>query len=294
MIFPVQLRHSVMLFARATVLWLHRYTEPLEMVGRMGEALMPKGSRRAEFRDRIKRNFATGMEETKAAARQIGSGLLSAEQNPYVNKSVAEAKADVPLLEKQIAEEEKAFRAAGGDPELVGQEWSIEPLPELRGQSQKIGGLRRRLAQARETATGTTTESFAGALSRSAEDIAQANRDRKAEIIKEYEPLINKAHDKELWMQVADSLGSSGPSMVGSMINPLFGLGLMYAQTLRRPAPSFWKKAAIPRRLMNTGTRRLRSRRRWRFLVSFLLRGLPRVRSSGLSRKVILPRGRNG
>ena len=204
------------------------------------------GSRRAEFGARIKRNFATGLEETKAGLQQMTAGLLRAEQNPYVNKSVEEARTAVPLLEGQIAQEEEKLRAAGGDPDLVGQEWSIEPLPENRGLSQRIGDLRRQLAYAKESATGKTTESLAGTFSRSLEDVAAENRARKAEIVKEYAPLINESRNKELWMQVADSLGSSGPSMAGSMMNPLFGLGLMYSQTFDTSRAEFLEKGGDP------------------------------------------------
>ena len=225
--------------------------EPVETARRVTEAVreglvVPEGTRRAEFVNRIKRNFATGTEETKAGTRQMAAGLLSAEQNPYVGKSVAEAKADIPLLEQQIAETEKSLSAAGGDPSLSGMEWYYETAPENRGQSQKLTDLRTQLMRAKETATGVTTESFAGALSRSFGDVAQENRARQAEIIKEYGDRINESHNKELWMQVADSLGSSAPSMGASILNPLFGLGLMYSQTFENSRSEFLEKGGDP------------------------------------------------
>lgn len=228
-------------------------TEPVETARQAVEAVRgPEGARRREFGDRLRQSWDTSMEETKAGFRQMASGLLSAEQNPYVEdmragrEYTAKAKADVPQLKQQIAEAEKSLTAAGGDPKLVGQEWAIEPAPENRALSQKIGDLRRQLGQAEEAATGAPKEAFAGTLSRSFEDVAEANRARKAEIIKEYAPLIDKSRDKELWMNVASSLGTTGPSLLGSMINPLFGLSLMYAQQFESDRSEFLEKGGDP------------------------------------------------
>jgi hypothetical protein len=233
------------------------FIKPVEVAREGVEAvkqrLRPEGSRRAEFVDRIKRNFTTGVEETKAGMRQMAGALLSAEQNPYLGKSVSEAKADIPKLEQQIAETEKSLLSAGGDPSLAGMEWYYEPTPENREQSQKLTTLRTQLMRAKETATGVTTESYAGTLSRSFEDVAQANRDRKAEIIKEYAPLINESHNKELWMQVADSLGSSGPSLGASLFSPWFGLALMYSQTFETNRSEYLEKGGDPAKADEVG-----------------------------------------
>lgn len=232
------------------------------------------GSRRAEFGDRIKRGVRTGTEEVKAGVNQMSSGFLSAEQNPYVGKSVAEAKTDIPKLEAQILETEKGLKAAGVDPSLAGMEWYYEVAPEQREQSQRLSGLRTQLMQAKQSVTGPTTESFAGTLSRSFADVAEANRDRGKEIKEEYKDKIQESRNGELWMSVADSIGASAPSMGASMLNPAFGLALMYSQTFESSRAEFLEKGGDPAKADEYGHTQAASQIPWEIFGEVALANL--------------------
>ena len=228
--------------------------EPEPPVGVIGPHRPPEGGRPEEIAYRVKRGARLGTEDAKAAANQMASNFLSAEQNLYVGKSVVEAKADISKLEEQIAATEKELSAVGGRPDLAGTEWYYEVAPEQREQSQKLSGLRNQLGQAKQAATGgPVTESFAGSLSRAAAEEAEAARDRKKEIKAEYGDLIKESRNGEYWMQVADSAGQSLPSMGASMLNPAFGLAFMYAQTFETSRAEFLEKGGDPAKADEVG-----------------------------------------
>src|SRR5580765_128611 len=210
--------------------------------------LNPPKTYQGELIARVERGLQTGTEETKAGLQQMTSEALRLQQNPYLEKSTEEAKADVPKLEAQIAETEKNMRASGMDPKLAGMEWryGVELTPEQKGASAKLGDLTRQLVFAKQAVTGLPTESPLGTLSRSFADVAGANRDNKAEIVKSRGDGIDKSHDKDLLMQMADSIGASAPSMGASMMNPVFGLSLMYAQTYEQSRSEFLEKGGDP------------------------------------------------
>ena len=190
-----------------------------------------------EFWERIKRGTRTGLEDVQAGFRQQIAEVFRGQRNPYVEKTTAEAQGDVPRLEAEIKAAED--RIAGVETK---EEVTEEEARALREESPRISALHTQLEQARRAAKGDVTETFRGTLSRAAEDIAIGDRDRQEEIKKEYEGKISSANDQRFWMQVADSVGASLPTTGSAMLNPLFGLSLMYSQTYEQSRQDFLEK----------------------------------------------------
>ena len=93
--------------------------------------------------------------------------------------------------------------------------------------------------RARLAAEGKVEENFLGSWSRSSEDLAGAHRERAQERQGLFSDEIVAAHDGWWVMRVADSVGQSAPGMVTSMMNPAFGLSLMYAQNFENASAEF-------------------------------------------------------
>lgn len=190
---------------------------------------------------RVLKGGQEGIEDVQAGARQQIAEMFRSQRNPYLNKSVAEAKADIPRLSGEIA-------AAEGRVEDVAdrEDITLEEARQLRLESPKVTAKMKQLEQAKESATGVTTEGFLGNLSRSAEDVAEADRQEKKDVAKNYVGKVFPQNNENFWMQVADSMGGSIPSMAVSMVNPVVGLSLMYAQTYEQSRGQFLEKGGDP------------------------------------------------
>jgi len=82
-------------------------------------------------------------------------------------------------------------------------------------------------------------ENFAGRWSRASEDKQAEHRENAEERSHLFAGSIVAAHDGWWVMRVADSVGQSAPGMAASMLNPAFGLSLIYAQTFETASVEF-------------------------------------------------------
>lgn len=171
-----------------------------------------------EFGARVARGAQSGL-----AAADIGieRGVAEATRearNPYVGETPDVAAGDIPVLEQSLAKSQEALFA------LPEKERRFSPIVA------EIPKLATQLAQAREAATGTAEETPLGMLSKAAEGHSEALKKKQLAKAQEWAPLISEARDTTWGMQLAESIGNSIPSTASAMVNPLFGLSVMYAQ----------------------------------------------------------------
>ena len=215
------------------------------------EMILPEAtSRPAEFLERIKRGAELGTQDVQAGFRQQIAEVFRGEQNPYLEKTTAEAAADVPKLKNQLdaamaklqtqatKEFGKPYAEALSPLEFGG----VTEEPSLTPLVQEVKQINQRLGHAMQASGGVPTESYLGALSRTAAELAEGDRASKADIAARYKGKISPARDKEYWMKVADSVGQSLPGTGAAMLNPVFGLGLMYTQTYEGAREEYLKK----------------------------------------------------
>jgi hypothetical protein len=177
---------------------------------------------------RVEQKSAAALKGMKAGAygavsefTRQGSPLLGQGKNPFLGKTVAEAKEAIPGLEQRLSLLQDTAKSLASQKKHGSQ--------EMGDVLAKIASVGSDLKYARETAEGKTTESFVGRLSKSTAELeADALEQQKATLAK-WAPYIDKARDKEVVMQLADAVGYSGPSTGLAMLTMGNPLGMLVA-----------------------------------------------------------------
>lgn len=188
------------------------------------ELAKPQPNAAIEASARVGRGAAVGTSEVEAGFNGVIASLLRGERNEYIDKTTAEAQADLPMLERRIA-----VAKAEIQDRLKRQPRGFAPPTDT--DMAKLPELERQLGHARLAAQGKVEESFLGSWSRASDEVAAGHRETAEERKGYLSDYIVPAHDGWWVMRVADSVGQSVPGMAASMLNPAFGLSLMYAQT---------------------------------------------------------------
>lgn len=167
-----------------------------------------------EFVARVVRGARQGVQDVKAGLYGLVSEFTGVAENPYRGMGVEQLESK--RLELQSALETELDLDARRDDAA----YSV---------NRQVQVLRNRLRQVEDSLSGRVpvAETVQGATADLAED-AQA---RGAEIGQEYVGRVSPGRDGEFWMKVADSVGGSVPGTGAAMLNPLFGLSMMFAQT---------------------------------------------------------------
>ncbi len=177
-----------------------------------------------EFAARLGRGGAVGTHETRAGFYAVINSLVRGQRNPYVDKTVEEARQDVPRLRQQVAEAEAYIKER-----LKSQPRGF--VPPANSPAAKIGDLRHQLSLAELAAKGETPENLLGSLSRASSDLSDESREAQKAAGSLFDDQISSAHDDQWAMRVADSMGQSAAGTAVSFLNPALGMSLMYAQT---------------------------------------------------------------
>ncbi len=175
----------------------------------------------AEVGARVVRGAVEGTHDVRAGFYDMTAGLLRGERNPYVDLTAQAAGMRVPELERELA-------AAEQEKQRAEHRGALREAVIANG---RMESLRREIGIAQEAAQGRVEESFWGSLSRSSEDLAREAQSQGEEAHGMFPEVIDPAHDGLWIMRVADSVGQSAPGTAASILNPTFGLSLMYAQT---------------------------------------------------------------
>ncbi len=175
----------------------------------------------AEVGARVVRGAVEGTHDVRAGFYDMTAGLLRGERNSYVDLTAHAAGIRVPELERELLAAEQERRQA----EHRGA------LREAVIANGRMESLRREIGIAQAAAQGRVEESFWGSLSRSSEELAREAQSQGEEAHTMFPEVIDPAHDGLWIMRVADSVGQSAPGTAASILNPTFGLSLMYAQT---------------------------------------------------------------
>lgn len=199
-----------------------------------------------EFAARVARGAETGVQDIAGGFRQVIADTFRGFQNPYVTETAAAAESEIPQLEQQISQKKAEYDSLYPKATSFGDFLSKvnkDPIGSTK-RSQEIYELEQRLGKAREAAKGVTPESFAGSLSRSAEDLVSEGEQNKANIKTRYSPYVDELRNQEFWMKVADSLGQSAPSTGSAILNAPLGLAMMFSQTYAGARDEYEKSMA--------------------------------------------------
>lgn len=190
-----------------------------------------------EIAARLGRGTMVGINETRAGVNATINSLLRGQRNPYVDKTVQDAVKDVAILKKQIAEGEAYVK----DRLKKQPRGFVPPKGSLAAQ---LPDLRHQLVLAELAAQGKTPENFLGSLSRATADIAEESREDQKWAEGLFDEQISSAHDDQWVMRVADSMGQSAAGTVTSVMNPVLGLSLAYAQTFEASRAEYLASAS--------------------------------------------------
>lgn len=179
-----------------------------------------------EIAARIGRGGIVGVHETRAGFYAMINSLVRGQRNPYLDKTVEEARRDVPRLRREIAEAEEYIK-------LRQKSQRRGFVPPAGSPAARIGDLRHQLSLAELAAKGQTPENILGSLSRASEDLTKENVERQKAAESLFDEQISTAHDDQWAMRVADGIGQSAAGTATTMLDPVLGMSLVYSQTFQ-------------------------------------------------------------
>lgn len=176
-------------------------------------ASVEDSGRVSEFLSRVGRGARQGVEDVKAGLYGLVSEFTGDAKNPYRELGADQLKSKrvelVDNLNLVLEADARQDGATGINPEVQ----------RLRHAIRQVDDSQTGHAPWEEVTTAATA------------DLAADAQEKKRKVSGEYVGKIAPARSGEFWMKVADSVGGSLPVTGASMLNPMFGLSLMFGQT---------------------------------------------------------------